>query len=102
MFFYSITLLTVYILIHIVICLSLENFNFACQHPHLYRDDLMPSRDEEEQEQPLTAFDNMGYSTGKNKWECDVCNKIFDSLYILNYHRLLEHSKYKRPPTGVG
>jgi len=37
----------------------------------------------------------------KNKWKCNVCDKIFDSLYILNYHKLLEHSESKRPPIGV-
>lgn len=40
-------------------------------------------------------------STTKNKWRCNVCGKIFVSEYILNYHKLLEHSKSKRPPTGV-
>jgi hypothetical protein len=38
----------------------------------------------------------------KNKWKCNVCGKIFDSQYILNYHQLLEHSESKRPPIGVG
>ena len=37
----------------------------------------------------------------KNKWKCNVCDKIFDSLYILNYHKLLEHSEFKRPPIGI-
>lgn len=37
----------------------------------------------------------------KNKWKCNVCGKIFVSLYILNYHKLLEHSESKRPPIGV-
>jgi tRNA(Ile2) C34 agmatinyltransferase TiaS len=62
----------------------------------------MRARDEEEEEQLVTASGNIVRSAGKNNWECDVCNKIFHSLYILNYHRLLEHSKYKRPPIGVG
>ena len=35
----------------------------------------------------------------KNK--CNVCGKIFDSLYILNYHKLLEHSEFKRPSIGI-
>jgi hypothetical protein len=38
----------------------------------------------------------------KNKWKCNVCGKIFDNQYILNYHQLLEHSESKRPPIGVG
>ena len=37
----------------------------------------------------------------KNKWKCNVCGKIFVSLYILNYHKLLEHSESKRSPVGV-
>ena len=37
----------------------------------------------------------------KNIWKCNVCGKIFVSLYILNYHKLLEHSESKRPPIGV-
>ena len=68
---------------------------------YLWRDELMPDRDQEEEEQLVTAWGNVLHSAGKNKWECDICNKIFDSLYILNYHRLLEHSKYRRPPIGV-
>jgi hypothetical protein len=34
-------------------------------------------------------------------WKCLVCGKVFESNYILNYHNLLEHSKYKRPPIGI-
>ncbi len=40
-------------------------------------------------------------NTTKNRWKCNTCNKVFDSWYILNYHKLLEHSKSKRPPIGV-
>jgi len=36
------------------------------------------------------------------RWECKICRKDFQSEYILNYHNLLEHSQYKRPPIGVG
>jgi hypothetical protein len=36
------------------------------------------------------------------RWECKTFRKVFQSEYILNYHKLLEHSQYKRPPTGVG
>ena len=35
-------------------------------------------------------------------WKCNICNKVFDSWYILNYHKLLEHSESKRPPIGIG
>ena len=34
-------------------------------------------------------------------WKCIICGKVFESNYILNYHNLLEHSKYKRPPIGI-
>jgi tRNA(Ile2) C34 agmatinyltransferase TiaS len=71
--------------------------------PHLLRDELLSVIDgEEEEHQLVTASGKRVHLAGKNKWECDICSKIFDSLYILNYHRLLEHSKYKRPPIGVG
>ena len=32
----------------------------------------------------------------KNKWKCNVCSKIFDSLYISKYHNLLEHTTNSR------
>jgi hypothetical protein len=35
------------------------------------------------------------------KWQCNICRKVFESWYILNYHKLLEHSESKRPPIGV-
>ena len=59
--------------------------------------------EEQQQKQEELAADsgNILFSAGKNNWECTICNKKFDSLYILNYHRLLEHSKRKRPPIGV-
>jgi hypothetical protein len=38
----------------------------------------------------------------KEPWKCSICNKVFDSWYILNYHKLLEHSESKRPPIGIG
>jgi hypothetical protein len=62
----------------------------------------MPARDEERGEQIVSASGNIVQVANINRWECEVCNKIFDSLYILNYHILLEHSKNKRPPIGVG
>ena len=36
------------------------------------------------------------------KWECKICEKTFQSEYVLNYHKLLEYSEYKRPPIRVG
>jgi hypothetical protein len=50
----------------------------------------------------LNSIINIEESTAGNKWKCTVCNKEFDSLFILNYHELLEHSKSKRPPIGIG
>jgi hypothetical protein len=34
-------------------------------------------------------------------WKCDTCNKAFNDWYTLNYHKLLEHSKSRRPPIGI-
>ena len=50
----------------------------------------------------LNTTINIEESAAGNKWKCNVCNKEFDSLFILNYHELLEHSKSKRPPIGIG
>lgn len=36
------------------------------------------------------------------RWECKTYRKVFQSEYMLNYHKLLEHSRYKRPSIGVG
>jgi len=36
------------------------------------------------------------------KFQCHICTKVFDSLYILKYHILLEHSESRRPPIGIG
>jgi hypothetical protein len=72
------------------------------------QDKLMSARDKEQgeeeqqkQEELATDSGNILFSACKNNWECTICNKKFDRLYILNYHRLLEHSKHKRPPIGV-
>ena len=75
----------------------------------IYGGNLMSAGDKKEegeeelqkQEELATDSGNSLFSAFKNNWECTICNKKFDSLYILNYHRLLEHSKYKRPPIGV-
>lgn len=58
-------------------------------------------KEEQEQQGQLTASDDRLHSAYKNNWKCSLCDKVFDSLYILNYHRMLEHSKHKRPPIGV-
>ena len=74
----------------------------------IYCDNLMSIRDKKEGEEELqkreesaTDSGNTLFSAYKNNWECTICNKKFGSLYILNYHKLLEHSKDKRPPIGV-
>jgi hypothetical protein len=55
-------------------------------------------KQEQQQGQPAAASGNTLLSVGKNNWKCD---KVFDSLYILNYHNMLEHSAHKRQPIGV-
>jgi hypothetical protein len=74
----------------------------------IYCDNLMSIRDKKEGEEELqkreesaTDSGNTLFSAYESNWECTICNKKFGSLYILNYHRLLEHSKDKRPPIGV-
>ena len=57
----------------------------------------MPSIAEEGQPNPYVQEQ----TAIKNIWRCNVCGKIFESQYILIYHKLLEHSKSKRPPIGV-
>ena len=34
--------------------------------------------------------------TVNDKRECEVCGKVFDSWYILNYHILLEHCRIEK------
>jgi hypothetical protein len=36
------------------------------------------------------------------KFQCHVVTKVFDSLHILKYHILLEHSESRRLPIGIG
>jgi hypothetical protein len=60
--------------------------------------------EEEEQEQQGQLAEALGttlLSGGKNNWKCSLCDKVFESLYILNFHIMLEHSTHKRPPIGV-
>jgi hypothetical protein len=59
--------------------------------------------EEEQQPNSNTTVNNeeLTANTTKTRWKCNTCNKVFDSWYILNYHKLLEHSKSKRPPIGV-
>jgi hypothetical protein len=39
--------------------------------------------------------------TANDKRECEVCGKVFDSWYMLNYQKLLEHGEPKKTPMGV-
>ena len=50
----------------------------------------------------MAAAEEKIRATIKEKFECNICKKVFESLPIMNYHKLLEHSESKRPPTGVG
>jgi hypothetical protein len=50
----------------------------------------------------LNTSDTKEPAATRYKYQCHVCSKIFDSLYILDYHKLLEHSEYRRPPIGIG
>jgi hypothetical protein len=50
----------------------------------------------------MAAAEEKIRATTKEKFECNICKKVFESLSIMNYHKLLEHSESKRPPTGVG
>jgi hypothetical protein len=58
-------------------------------------------KQEQQQGQSAAASGNTLLSAGKNNWKCSLCDKVFDSLYILNYHNMLEHSAHKRQPIGV-
>lgn len=58
-------------------------------------------KQEQQQGHPAAASGNTLLSAGKNNWKCSLCDKVFDSLYILNYHNMLEHSAHKRQPIGV-
>lgn len=55
----------------------------------------------EQEQQGQVSSGTTLISAGKNNRKCSLCYKVFDSLYILNYHIMLEHSTHKRPPIGV-
>ena len=50
----------------------------------------------------MVAAEQVKSAAREQKFECDICKKVFENWYILNYHKLLEHSESKRPPIGVG
>jgi hypothetical protein len=50
----------------------------------------------------MAAAEQVKSADREQKFECDICKKVFENWYILNYHKLLEHSESKRPPIGVG
>ena len=50
----------------------------------------------------MAAAEQVKAAAREQKFECDICKKVFENWYILNYHKLLEHSESKRPPIGVG
>lgn len=37
-----------------------------------------------------------------DKWEWEICGKVFDSSYEYSYHNLFENSEEARPPIGLG
>ena len=41
------------------------------------------------------------YTPKPKKLKCEICGKIFETWYMLSYHKSLEHSQDKRPPIGV-
>ena len=50
----------------------------------------------------MAAAEQVKSAAREQKFECDICKKVFENWYILNYHKLLEHSESERPPIGVG
>ncbi|MFZ0326120.1 MAG: hypothetical protein WBP64_01750 [Nitrososphaeraceae archaeon] len=50
----------------------------------------------------MAAAEHVKSAAREQRFECNICKKAFENWYILNYHKLLEHSESKRPPTGVG
>jgi len=41
------------------------------------------------------------YTPKPKKLKCEICGKIFETWYMLSYHKSVEHSLDKRPPTGI-
>jgi hypothetical protein len=37
-----------------------------------------------------------------DKWEWEICGKVFDSWYVYSYYNLFENSEEARPPIGLG
>lgn len=50
----------------------------------------------------MAASEQVKSAARQQKFECSICKKAFESWYIFNYHKLLEHSEFKRPPIGIG
>lgn len=47
---------------------------------------------------------NLEMSTAEakpKKLRCEICARIFETPQMLSYHMSVEHSEYKRPPTGI-
>ena len=44
---------------------------------------------------------NQGSQTRARKNKCEICGKIFEDAYALNYHKSVEHGPDKKPPSGV-
>ena len=49
----------------------------------------------------MAAAEEKIRATIKEKFECNICKKIFESLPIMNYHILLEHSDLNGHQQGL-
>jgi len=41
------------------------------------------------------------YTPKPKELRCEICGKVFETRYMLSYHKSVEHSQDKRPPIGV-
>ena len=53
---------------------------------------------------PMGAASSSSTDRPTKQYRCDVCDKTFDSMEILNSHKRLDHSESGRnqSPAGVG
>ena len=49
----------------------------------------------------MSIAEQSAYTPHPKKVKCEICGKIFETWYMLSYHKSLEHSQDKRPPIGV-
>jgi len=41
------------------------------------------------------------YTPNPKKHRCEICGRVFETSYMLSYHKSVEHSLGKRTPVGV-